>query len=261
MKFQACLLALVTLAVLACRSPLTSLRPGKQGACLHLEVRIEDHSRKLARLRDPAGAPDTPETRSRVLEKYRRDFEADFLAEAASRGLRLDSSADLQLELVITSLGEVRARYIAWGILSGVGWGVGTGLAAHDPRLAVGLGAYELVEESAFWIGGSVLVGRWSTPAVLEAKLRRSGVEKPLWEETYHVLWARKELAAFPPADQRRREIQIEASLQKVLAQIFHDLEAMPDFPLRPPAHSSAEASPSPVLGNRPGRSPDTAHG
>ncbi len=108
---------------------------------------------------------------------------------------------------------------------------MGTGLVAHNTRLAVGLGVYELLEESAFWIGGSMLMGRWSSPAVVEARLTRAGVEKPLWDETYHVLWARRELAAFPPEEQHRRERQLQASLRKILGNVFRDLEALPDFP------------------------------
>jgi hypothetical protein len=240
------LLVLLALLALACRSPLTNLPAGKEGPVLRLEVGIEDHSRKLSRLCDPAGVPDMVTTRREALERYRAYFEAGFRSEAAARGLRLDPSAGLELDLTITSLGEVRAKYIVWGILSGVGWGVGTGLVAHDPRLAVGLGAYELVEESAFWIGGSVLMGRWSSPAVVEAKVRVPGSKKSLWEETYHVLWARRELAAFPPEEQKRREVQIQASLQKVLGHVFHDLEAIPAFPaqVRP---SSAESAPAPL--------------
>lgn len=125
----------------------------------------------------------------------------------------------------------MRAKYIAWGILSGVAWGLGVGLLAHDTRLAVGLGAYELLEESAFWIGGSVLMGRWSSPAVVEARLRRAGEDQPLWEETYYVLWARDELAAFPQAEQNRRERQLQASLRKVRVKLFRDLETIPGFP------------------------------
>lgn len=252
-KYHAWFLVLLALVALACRSPLTTLPPEQGGPNLGLVVSVEDHSRKLARLCDPAGKPDTPAARREALARYRSDFEADFRAEAASRGLRLDPTAELQLQLTITSLGEVRAKYIAWGILSGVGWGVGTGLVAHDPRLAVGLGAYELVEESAFWIGGSVLMGRWSSPAVVEASLRSKGSKKPLWEETYHVLWARKELAAFPAEARKRREVQIQASLQKVMGEVFHDLEAIPAFPVR--------MGPSLVSGSRPGHSPGTGHG
>lgn len=83
---------------------------------------------------------------------------------------------------------------------------MGTGLLVHNTRLVVGLGAYELVEESAFWTGGSMLMGRWSSPAVVEARLLREGTAKPLWEDTYYVLWARQELATFPPETQTRRE-------------------------------------------------------
>ena len=125
----------------------------------------------------------------------------------------------------------MRAKYIAWGILSGVGWGVGVGLLAHDPRLAVGLGLYELLEESAFWIGGSMLMGRWSSPAVVEARLTQTGTDNPLWKETYYVLWARRELAALPPAERDRRERQLQASLRKVMGKLFHDLETIPEFP------------------------------
>ena len=204
---------------------------------------LEDHSRNLARLRDPAGEPDTPGARATALEQHRQAFEADFRAEAAARGLRLEAAADLRLELRITSLGEVRPKYIAWGIASGVAWGVGVGLVAHNPRLALGLGAYEFLEESAFWLGGSLLMGRWSSPAVVEACLRRTGVAKPLWDETYYVLWASQELAAFPPAERDRREVQLRASLRKVLGKLFEDLEAIPGFP----------RAAAPTAENRPG--------
>ncbi len=216
---------------LACRSPLTELRPGPQGPTLHLEVTLEDHSRNLLRLQEAAGEADTPVARAAALKQHRQAFEADFRAEAASRGLRLDPAADLRLELRITSLGEVRPKYIAWGIASGVAWGVGVGLLAHNTRLAVGLGAYEFLEESAFWLGGSVLMGRWSSPAVVEARLRRTGDAKPLWDETYYVLWASRELAAFPAAERGRREVQLRASLRKVLGKLLADLEAISDFP------------------------------
>ena len=237
MKWHLGLLAAFALTGLACRSPLTSLPPDKDGPTFSLAVRLEDHSRKLARLQDPRGEADTAATRGAALEAHRQAFEADFRTEATSRNLRLDPLADLHLELTITSLGEVRAKYIAWGILSGVAWGVGTGLLVHDARLAVGLGVYELLEESAFWIGGSVLMGRWSSPPVVEARLRRGVADKPLWEETYYVLWSRQELQAFPPAEQVQRERQLQASLRKVLGNLFRDLEAMPNFPraVRPP--------------------------
>lgn len=231
MRLRPLLAAVLLLAGLACRSPLAELQPGPRGPALALTVGIEDHSRKLAHLKEPAGEVDSPATRRAALEAQRAAFEADLRAEAAARGLRLDPAADLRLELTITSLGEVRAKYIAWGIASGVGWGVGVGLLAHNPRLAVGLGAYELVEESAFWIGGSVLMGRWSSPAVVEARLFRAGEGKPLWHETYYVLWASRELKAFPPAEQTKRERQLQASLRKVEGKLFHDLEAIPGFP------------------------------
>jgi len=132
----------------------------------------------------------------------------------------------------------VRPKYIAWGIASGVAWGVGVGLLAHNTQLAVGLGAYEFLEESAFWIGGSVLMGRWSSPAVVEASLHRASAAKPLWDETYYVLWARRELAAFPTAERGHREVQLRASLRRVLGKLLEDLEAIPDFPKAGPAGS-----------------------
>lgn len=252
MRPRAFLLANLLLAGLACRSPLADLQPRPSSPALALTVGLEDHSRKLAHLKEPAGEVDSPAARRAALEAQRAAFEADLRAEVAARSLRLDPASDLRLELTITSLGEVRAKYIAWGIASGVGWGVGVGLLAHDPRLAVGLGLYELVEESAFWIGGSVLMGRWSSPAVVEARLFRQAVEKPLWTETYYVLWARRELKAFPPAEQAKRERQLQASLQKVEGRLFHDLEAIPGFPraVSPPRSGEVPgaAAPGPRL-------------
>ena len=224
---------LVALALtgLACRSPLADLPPGKEPPALGLVVHLEDHSRRLARLKEAAGERDTPEARRAALEAQRAAFEARLRAELLARGLRVDPAAELHLELTITSLGEVRTKYIAWGILSGVGWGVGVGLLAHDARLAAGLGLYELLEESAFWIGGSLLMGRWSSPAVVRARLYRGASDKALWEETYYVLWARRELAAFPPAEQGRREHQLQASLQAIERNLLRDLGSIPGFP------------------------------
>jgi len=150
MRLPPLLLATLALTGLACRSPLADLKPGKGAPALNLAVRVEDHSRKLARLKEPEGEADTPAARQAALEAQRAAFEI-----------------------------EVRAKYIAWGILSGVVWGVGVGLLAHDARLAVGLGLYELLEESAFWIGGSMLMGRWSSPAVVEAQLTQTGSDTP----------------------------------------------------------------------------------
>lgn len=214
---------------LGCRSPLRDVPVPPGGPSLDIRVSVEDHSRRLGRIRDPEpGEADTPEARHAALEAAARTFQAEVEAGASAEGLRVDPASDLHLDLRITSLGEVRAKYIAWGIASGVGWGVGTGLLAHDPRLAVGLGAYELVEESAFWIGGSVLMGRWSSPAVVEARLTRGSAAKPEWEETYYVLWARRELDAFPPEARRRREVQLQASLERVAGKLLKDLRDLP---------------------------------
>lgn len=252
MSCRLLLLAVVTLVGLACRSPLTEIRPGPGEPTLDLTVQVEDHSRRLARLKTPVAEVDTPGARRAALETQRAAFEADLRAEAAARGLGLVPTSDLHLDLTITSLGEVRTKYLVWGILSGVGWGVGVGLLAHDTRLALGLGLYELVEESAFWLGGSLLMGRWSSPAVVEARLTRKGEAQPLWKETYFVLWARQELAAFPPGDQSLRERQLQASLRKVMAKLFHDLEAIPGFPppvrprVPPVARPSVSTAPAP---------------
>lgn len=255
MRFRVGLLTALTLAGLACRSPLTHLHPGKEGPAFFLTVGIEDHSRKLAHLWDPAGEDDTSVSRRAALEQHRKAFEADLRTEAASRHLRLDPMADLHLDLTITSLGEVRAKYIVWGILSGVAWGVGTGLLVHNTSLAVGLGMYELLEESAFWIGGSMLMGRWSSPAVVKARLRQGVSDQPLWEETYYVLWARQELKAFPLAERVKRQNQLQASLHKVMGKLFQDLETIPTFPpgVRRP-QAPRELPPSPAAAPGPPR-------
>jgi hypothetical protein len=252
MRFRFVLMAALLLVGLACRSPLAELRSPMEGPTLRLEVRVEDHSRRLVRLKEPTGEADTPSARQAALERHRDAFETDLRAEAAARGLRLDPGAELRLDLAITSLGEVRAKYIAWGIASGVAWGVGTGLVAHNPQLALGLGVYELLEESAFWIGGSLLMGSWSSPAVVEARLLRAGSDKPLWEETYYALWAREELRAFPEAERDRREVQLRASLQKIRAQLFGDLEAMPDFPKKVSPRLEPQPSGAAAPGPRP---------
>jgi hypothetical protein len=246
------LLAALLLVDLACRSPLAKVQPSADECTLDLTVKVEDHSRSLVRLKHPAGEVDTPVARKAALETLRAGFEEDLRAEAAARDLRLVPTSDLHLALTITSLGEVRTKYLVWGILSGVGWGVGVGLLAHNTRLALGLGLYELVEESAFWLGGSLLMGRWSSPAVVEARLTRTGVAQPLWKETYFVLWARKELAVFPAADQSLRERQLQASLRKVMTKLFHDLESIPGFPpaIRPrvPQEALPLAATAPAL-------------
>ncbi len=231
--FLECLLLAVLALGAACRSPLAELNPQGKVA-LDLKVTMEDHSRNLKRLRalHPGESNNAP-ARAKALESHRTWLENEFRAEAGDRGLALEPGAPLRLELAVTSLGEVRAKYIVYGIASGVAWGVGTGLVAHDPRLAVGLGLYELVEESAFWIAGSAVFGAYSAPAVVEASGFDGTKPKPAWKASYYILNGRKRLKTLP-ADQRSdRTTQLHASLRVVLDKLFKDLEAMPGFPRR----------------------------
>lgn len=197
-----------------------------------LTVRVEDHSRNLKRLRDPQpGDANTPENRSAALEIHRAALEADFRQAATAHGLALSAEAPWRLELTVSSLGEVRSSYIVYGIGSGVAWGLGTGLIAHNTALALGLGGYELVEESAFWILGASLFGSFSAPAVVEARLFQDGHPKAIWSETYYVLNGRKLLKATPEPLRHRREVQLRASLDRVIEKVFQDLEPMLALP------------------------------
>lgn len=227
------LAASLLLLAAACKSPLASLPPAPEGPGLQVEpVQVEDHSRQLKRLRPlEAGETNTPEARKAALAAHGRWFEEAFREEAAECGVHIAPGAPLRLELVVTDLGEVRTKYIVYGIASGVAWGVGTGLLAHDPRLAAGLGAYELLEETAFWIGGSSLFSSYSAPAVVEARIYRQGEAKPLWTDTYYALSGRAWTRDLPPPQRANRSIQLRASLQKILVKILEDLKAIPGFP------------------------------
>lgn len=221
------------LLVLACKGPLTRLPQASGGPALALlPVRVEDHSRQLKRLRALAPAEaNTPAARRQALDAQGAWLSGVFREEAEACGICIAPEAPLQLTLAVTDLGEVRTKYILLGIASGVAWGVGTGLVAHDPRLALGLGAYELVEESAFWIGGSSFFSSYSAPAVVEAALTRPGGTKPLWHKTYYVLSGRRWLKGLPEAVRKDRAIELHASLQAALLKLFRDLEAIPGFP------------------------------
>ncbi|MDE3244664.1 MAG: hypothetical protein KGN80_01160, partial [Acidobacteriota bacterium] len=201
-------------------------------ATLELKVAVEDHSRNLKRLRSlRPGESNSAAARADALETHRSWLETEFRAEAGDRGLALAPGAPLRLELTVTSLGEVRAKYIAYGIASGVAWGVGTGLVAHDPRLAVGLGLYELIEESAFWIAGSAVFGAYSAPVVVEASVFDRTNPKALWKASYYILNGRKRLKALPEDQRSDRATQLHASLRGVLDKLFKDLESIPGFP------------------------------
>ncbi len=217
----------------ACRSPLAEVKPPDR-AELDLEVTVENHSRKLKRLRTmKLGEPNSAAARADALESHRAWLEAEFRAEAGDRGLVVDPGAGLHLKLAITSLGEVRAKYIVYGIASGVAWGVGTGLVAHDPRLAVGLGLYELVEESAFWIAGSAVFGAYSAPVVVEAAVLDGRNPKAVWTASYYIINGRKHLKALPEDQRSDRAIQLHAALRVFLDKLFKNLEAAPGFPRR----------------------------
>lgn len=90
---------------------------------------------------------------------------------------------------------------------------------------------YELLEESAFWIGGSSLFSSFSAPAVVEARLTRLGESKPFWTETYYALSGRTWIKDLPEGIRNNRSVQLRASLQKVVLKILEDLEKIPDFP------------------------------
>lgn len=226
----------------ACRSPLADVK-APVPAILALKVTVEDHSRNLKRLRSlQPGESNSAAGRADALESHRNWLETEFRAEAGDRGLAVAQGAPLRLELAITSLGEVRAKYIIYGIASGVAWGVGTGLVAHDPRLAVGLGLYELVEESAFWIAGSAVFGAYSAPVVVEASVFEQRRPKAVWTASYYVLNGRKRLKGLPEDQRSDRATQLHASLRGVLDKLFKDLESIPGFP-RPAEPSRRLAS------------------
>ncbi len=221
------------LLVLACKSPLTRLKPIEGGPSIALtSVAVEDHSRQLKRLTKTGPAVDnTPEVRRKALDGHGRWLESAFKTEATACGIAVTPDAPYRLELVVTDLGEIRTKYIVYGIASGVAWGVGTGLLVHNTRLAVGHGGYELLEESAFWIGGSALFGSFSAPAVLEDRLYANGEMKPRWTDTCYVLSGRSLIKELPKEERSDRAIQLRASLQKAILKILTDLEEIPGFP------------------------------
>ena len=239
------LLGLLALGA-ACKSPLAEVKASDQ-VVLELKVTTEDHSRNLKRLRAllPGEANRAP-ARAEALESHRTWLETEFRAEAKDRGLAVEPGARLRLDLAITSLGEVRAKYIVYGILSGVAWGVGTGLVAHDARLAIGLGLYELLEETAFWIGGSAFFGAYSAPAVVEAKIFDGSNPKAIWTASYYVLNGRKHMKELPEDQRSDRVTQLHGALRVALDKLFKDLEAMPGFPRRVgPPRVFAQSSPA----------------
>ena len=245
---NAALLALLALGA-ACKSPLTEVKASNPPA-LDLKVTMEDHSRNLKRLRAiQLGESNSPSARAAALESHRTWLETEFRAEAKDRGVAVDRGAKLRLELAITSLGEVRAKYIVYGIASGVAWGVGTGLVAHDPRLAIGLGLYELVEESAFWIAGSAFFGAYSAPAVVEATVFDGSNPKAIWTTSYYVLNGRKHMKELPEDQRSDRATQLHATLRVFLDKLFKELEAMPGFPRRAgPPRAFAPTAPTAPL-------------
>lgn len=217
----------------ACKSPLAEVRTLNPVA-LDLKITEKDHSRNLKRLKSlQPGESNSATARANALESHRKWLETEFRAEAKDRGLILEPGARLRLELALTSLGEVRAKYIVYGIASGVAWGLGTGLVAHDPRLAIGLGLYELIEESAFWIAGSALFGAYSAPAVVEVSVFEDAGKQAIWKETYYVLNGRKRLHELPKDQRQDRAIQLHGTLRVFLDKLFKDLEALPGFPHR----------------------------
>jgi hypothetical protein len=233
------LLLLLCSLIYGCRSPLADLH-GQEGQKIALAVPpivMEDHSRNLRLLRNTTpGEPNTTEARKLALDGHRSYLDTSFRARALQQGFRLDPASPYRLELTLTTVGEVRTKYIVYGILSGVAWGVGTGLVTHNARLAVGLGAYELVEESIFWIAGSSLFGRYSAPIVLEARIVRADGVKAIWNETYFVIWGGQRLKEKPLADQKDRSVQLHASLDRALDKLFLDLKEIPNADLQPGA-------------------------
>ncbi len=235
---------LATLALASALAPgCAARRPRLEPAApLALTVAIEDHSRQLKRLRPVApGEANTGEARAAAIAEDRDYLETNAAAGLVAAGFTLAApepaaapesspppgTAPVILALRVTTLGEVRARYILIGIASGVAWGVGTGLLAHNPGLALGLGLYELIEETIFWIGGASLFSRWSAPVMLEASLANPGAAKPFWRRRYPVLSGRKRLRRLAREAARRRDVQLRASLDAALEKLLRDLGKM----------------------------------
>lgn len=144
---------------------------------------------------------------------------------------RLGQALDVQAVLVIelSGYGQLKRRWIAILIGSGVGEGVVQGVVVAKATQSAALGAAAMLEEIGqeilTWGGGAHLFNEHYSPVILEGRLTSAVDGKALWSDTALASIDKQALKKLPEDQQKKREVQLRVTAEKAERELVGALE------------------------------------
>lgn len=157
------------------------------------------------RLRADLGSPATP------------------LTEDQLRDLGRHTGADLVVSGSIHDYGALRWQHWVTGWLSvaSAHTTVVGALTGWNPIAMGAYLAYDLATDLPLWYGGAYVFGWAFRPVHVEVEARQlTGCEMRSWSDQELVILSRKALAAYPPEERKRKEIQLQVNLEQALQKV-----------------------------------------
>ena len=138
--------------------------------------------------------------------------------------LSAEAGADVVLSGRILDYGEVQWRYWVTGLVLSMMTEtliVGAASGFHPLVMAATAGS-ELLTDVPFWWGGAFIAGWAFRPVRVEVEAHQlTACPQQVWQEQELVIlipW--KTLAAYPPEDRKRKEVQLTVNLTRTLTQL-----------------------------------------
>lgn len=145
------------------------------------------------------------------------------LTEDQLNALGRQAGADLVLSGHIHDYGALRWQHWVTGWLSvaSAHTTIVGALTGWNPIAMGGYLAYDLVTDLPLWYGGAYVFGWAFRPVHVEVEaIQLTGCEMQSWDDQALVILSRKALAAYPPEERRRKEIQLQVNLEQALKKV-----------------------------------------
>ena len=151
-------------------------------------------------------------------------FRRERLSDVQLRALADESGADIIVTGRIPDYGAVRWQYwmSGWGLSASINLTVIGFATAWNPVAIGSYMAFDLLTDLPLWWGGAYAFGWALRPVRVQVEAVQLGqCEGPVWStEDVVVLIPGKTLAAFPPEERRRKEVQLGVNLERAMTHI-----------------------------------------
>jgi hypothetical protein len=140
---------------------------------------------------------------------------------------RLNAQALVTIRL--TGYGRLKTRWVVYligsGVVEGIVEGSIAGGATRNVWVGLVVGLEEIGQEIFTWGGGAYLFNRYYAPVTMEGAMFSALDGAPVWSDTAFDSIDRKTLKKLPEEEQKKKEVQLRVTAEKVIKDLIADLE------------------------------------